>query len=317
MGHGAADREEDGMTAVLNDLLEEAARRTGELAARAEAGAAGASDLAEQARALGLRSVDEAKDARAGYAEAVAAVQHAANEAREAVDAAGTALLAVPKQAQTAGAAVAELLTGLHDELVQLGALRARLLEGVATSAQQAEVEFHDLARQVSDFTHRLDTRLMETAGHVEYLQGAVDAAGRKLEEARERSTGALAALVKEAAATTSDVGHVIEQVTAVVSTKMVMLANTAVARNNELTARVREAWTDETKDHPDPAETWMETALQPLREAVVGLAGFGPAAEPVLVDALASMLDEGSKAVDSLGAAARSLQDALPGGTA
>jgi hypothetical protein len=301
------------MAPQLNQLMEEAALRATDLASRAEAGATAAGEVSEHAEALGTQAIDEAKSVHAEYQEAIAAVRKAAGRARAASDEAGLAVLAVPEATQKAGAAVEHLLTALHTEISELGELRVRSVQALADSAKQAEAEFHDLSLQVQELATQLESGLKEAVTHAERLEQVLENTGNQVEKARLSIKDALLDLGKVAGGTTGDVGHVLEQFTAVASHGLVDFCNNAIRLNNELTAAVRTGYLDETKTSQDPDQTWVEPAFQSLHSALAGFAQLLSPAETVLMETVSTILTEGEKAVTSLDAVAQSLRQAVP----
>jgi hypothetical protein len=301
------------MTPPLNQLLEEAAVRASALAGRAEAGAAAAGEVSERAQDLGTQAIDEAKDLHGAYLEAIAAVRQAGTRAREASDEAGRAVLSVPAATQKAGDAVEALIQNLHAEIGEMGALRVRSVQALADSAKQAEIEFHDLAQQVEQLTTRLEAGLKEASSRVERLEQVLQNAGTQLEKSRHSIAEALLDLGKVAGGTTGDVGHVLEQFTAVASHGLVDFCNNAVRLHNTLTAAVRSNYLDETQAAPDPDATWVDHAFLPLHGAVARFGRLVPPTEAALLQAVSGILEEGEKAVSSLDAVAQSLRQAVP----
>jgi hypothetical protein len=295
------------------DLAEDAALKTTEMAARADAGATAAGEVVQQAETLGTLAVDEARSIHAEYQEAIAAIHQAAGRAREAAGEVGRAVLSVPEATQKAGTAVEGLLTALHQETSEMGELRVRSMQALADSAKQAEAEFHDLSLQVQELATQLETGLNEAAAHVHRLELVLENAGTQVDKARQSIREALLDLGKVAGGTTGDVGHVLEQVTAVASHGIVDFCNNAIRLHNELTAGVRTGHLDETESAPDPDKTWVDPAFEPLHEAVAGVAQLLSPAEAVLVETVSTILAEGEKAVSSLDAVALSLRQAVP----
>jgi hypothetical protein len=296
-------------TPVFVDLAEEAAHRTGELASHAEAGATAAGEVVQQAETLGTLAVDEAKSLHQEYQEAIAALHLAAERAHEASNEAGRAVLSIPEATQKAGIAVEGLMTALHKELTEMGELRSRSVQAVSDSAKQAEAEFRDLSLQIQELATQLDTGLKEAVAHVQRLELVLENAGTQVDKARQSIRDSLLDLGKVGGGTTGDVGHALEQVTAVASHGIVDFCNNA----NELMASVRTGFLDETESAPDPDKTWVEPAFQSLHDAVAGFAQLLSPAETVLMETVSTILAEGEKAVTSLDTVAQSLRQAVP----
>lgn len=301
------------MAPTFVEISEQAALRTTDFAARAEAGATHAGEVVEQAEALGTHAINEAKSLHAEYQEAIAAIRQATGHAHEASDEAGLEVLKVPEATQKAGAAVEGLATALHTEITEMGELRARSVQAVSDSAKQAEAEFHDLSLQFQELATQLETNLNETVSHVQRLENVLEEAGTKIEKARVSIKEALLDLGKVGGGTTGDVGHVMEQITAVASTGIVDFCNNAIRLHNDLMATARTGYLDETKSTPDPAKTWVDPAFEPLHEAVAGFAMLLSPTETVLMDVVSAILSEAEKAVTSLDTVVLALQQAVP----
>jgi ABC-type transporter Mla subunit MlaD len=301
------------MTSQLEQLWEEAGRRLVELSGRADAGATAAGHMIERAQTIGIQAIDEAKNLHAEYEEAIAAVKHAAEEAEKAADEAGRVVLAVPGEVHKAATAVSELLSAVHQEIHELGELRVKLVNGLSESAKQADTEFNDLALQVQEFAAHLDARLKEASDHVERLEQILENAQTEVHKTRDRFKDAVLHLGKAAGETTGDTTHALEQILAAVSYDIVSFCSNTVRLHNDLTAAVRTDFLNETKDQPDPTETWVEPALKTLREAIAGFALLPIPAETMLVDTVATILGEGEKAVASLDTVAGALRQAVP----
>lgn len=295
------------------DLAEEAAHRTGELASHAEAGATAAGEVVQQAETLGTLAVDEARSLHQEYQEAIAAIGQAGAHAHEASDEAGRAVLSMPEATQKAGTAVEGLMTALHKEITEMGELRSRSVQAVSDSAKQAEAEFRDLSLQIQELATQLDSGLKEAVAHVERLQQVLENAGTQVDKARQSIRDSLLDLGKVGGGTTGDVGHALEQVTAVASHGIVDFCNNAIRLHNELTASVRTGFLDETESAPDPDKTWVEPAFQSLHDAVAGFAQLLSPAESVLMETVSTILAEGEKTVTSLDTVAQSLRQAVP----
>jgi methyl-accepting chemotaxis protein len=301
------------MTALLNQLLEEATLRTTELAAHSEGCATAAAEVIEHAQAMGNRAADEAKSLHAEYQEAIAAIKHAMEQARQAADETSKAVAEVPQEAAKAGHGLGELISGLHEEITQMGELRARLMNGLADSTKQADAEFRELAQQVQEFSTHLQARVEEARVQADRIYRALEAAGTAIEKVRTSSKEIIVDLGKQATESAGEMAHGLDQLLAAVSHGIVMFCNNTITNHNELTAAMREGYLDETKNAPCPAERWTKPALQPIRDAIAEFAQLAPTAQSVLTEAVANILDEGEKAITSLVTVAQSLQQALP----
>jgi len=298
---------------LFSDLVEQATQRSNELAAHAEAVASEAAAVLDGATQIELLARQEAEAVHKDMAEALAAITHAQEQVHEAAGQAGGVIDDIPARADTAEAAVKELLAAVREDVTHLSELRARLLSTVDASEQQVNAEFHDLDLRVQELQTRLEARLDEAEAEVKELRQAVETAHTDLEERHRSVIEGLHTLSTRATALAHAFGDSLEAVTVVVGRSVVAMLNAAVEAHNEAQQSLRTSLTNETPSAPDPDQTWVTQAVQPLSDAVSTLELVPPAAVDALKAAAESIVHEAGEALESLSAIAHSLEQAVP----
>src|SRR5437868_12568844 len=107
--------------AEMNDLLNEAAASSTELAARALGAATAAQDVMDQAQALSATAAREAQRLHEHYAQAIAAIEHAAEHTGQAAAAAVQSMVDMGPDAVHATAAVKDMLEAAEAGIIHLG----------------------------------------------------------------------------------------------------------------------------------------------------------------------------------------------------
>jgi hypothetical protein len=302
-----------GNDALLNQLWEDAAHRTNELATHAEAGLTAATEVAAHAQSLGQQAVEAAKALHDEYQQAIAVVTHAAQQARHASDEARRAVADVPEEARGTGQSLVDLLKAVHDELQELGALRVKVVGEVATAAQQADHQFSHLAQQVLALSNGLDHGVRQAGADAEALREILEKGGTEIETARGTIHETLRQLGQNASTFTTAVGEQIVAVLRTMADSTTKFCNAAVQGVNSLAATTRGSLLDETEQDTDPTATWVDWALVPVHTSASEFVAFVPTASAALTAAVAVVLDGAEKAVTGLETVSRSLQAALP----
>jgi uncharacterized membrane-anchored protein YhcB (DUF1043 family) len=298
---------------LLTQLFEEAIQRSTELTTRAQAAATEAGEVLEGANAIGGLAVDEAEALHRAMAEALEAIGQAREEIDIEAGRTSAVLDGLPARADTTEAAVRALLAGVQADAAHLAELRARLLARVDESTQHAETELRDLERQVHDYQERLESRLAEAADHVTRLRQAVDEGRTHLGEEEHRLREAIQSLGVMATDQAHAFAASLHAVLLVLGRRIVEFCNHVVESHNGAVLAWRSRMTDETPAAPAPSETWVQQALQPIRDALAELALLPQPAAEALRDSAASIVQDADKALSALASITHSLEHALP----
>lgn len=298
---------------VLSQLLEEAVQHSTELTGRAEAATKEVAEVLEGATALTDFALAEADALHKDIADALEAIGHARGQVDTEAGRASTVLDDLPARADATESAVRELLAGVREDVTHLSELRARLLTRVDESNQQTDTEFQDLARRVQDLQERLEARLTAADDHVKQLRQAVDEARTHLGDDQHRLREAIQSL----GVLGTDKAHAfvgsMHAVMVIIGRNVVEFCNDVLKAHNDGLKALRAGFTDESPAAPDPSETWVHEALQPIRDAVAEFALLPPPAEESLGDSATSIVQKADKALTALDAIARSLEHAAP----
>lgn len=312
--------------AVLNQLLEEAIRRSTELTARAEAATVEATETLEGATALGSLAFEEAEALHDEMAEALEAIGHARAQVEFESDRASSALEELPARANTTQSAVLELLTGVREDVAALSDLRARLLSRVDQSTQEADLELRDLGNRVQELQGRLESRLTEAAAQVNRLRTVVDEGrthlgvdvfeGFRFAVGARHLRNAIQALGQLGIDIAREFDASLHAVALVLGRNVVECLNHALESHNDAFMALRTGLTSESPltSAPDFSETWVREALQPIPDAVAESTDLLQPAGELLEDSATSILQKAEKALTALEAIAGSLERAVPG---
>ncbi len=296
----------------LNQLLQEAVRLTEDLAQHAETAATAATATAERATALGALAAQEADSLHQEMAQAVDALAHAREQVDHAASAAVDVLHSLPARAEEAESQIKALLAAVRDEVEKVDAARQHLLQATDGSARQLDAAFQELQARIQSLEQRAQGSMQQAHQHLESLQSAVTAAqeqvnaeGRKLND----SFRGLAALAQQSVqAMDVALSHALGDV----ATHVVELCNDAIQGHNGLVFAIRHGFTGETPASAPP-DTWLATALDPLHNALTDLVQLPETVRDAVHGPIATLLDNGEKAISALGGIADSLQRAMP----
>jgi len=295
----------------LNDLLDAASGLSAELAARAEAGAAAAHEVVEQAHAIGLSAVDQIQQIHQGYAEVLAALEHAGAQSTQAAQAAAEKVHASASAAAEAGTAIKATLDGVEGEVVDLSSARAGAFHVFDASARQVDAAFNELSGKVETFEHNLNARAEEVKDSLQRLDNRLELTQKEVEAAQQHLQEEVTLLGAYAAKLADETAHDLEQILAVVSYGVVNFANNSITNHNQLTAAVREGYLQETKDAPDPESSYFDESLDLARSALGRYELVREPAEAALGSATTAFVDNVEKAVTAFGVVTPALQAA------
>lgn len=299
------------MAAEINALLEEAVRRSTELAERAKAAEVETGAVLQGATALQAFSTDEAEALHHAMTDALDAIHVARDRIGEEGRRIGAALDDVPARADTTESAVTRLLAGVREDAAHLLELRSRLLDRANESTRQADADLQELARSVSDLEVRLNSGLLEATGQVDRLREAVVNGRAALEEEHGRMTEEIQALAVLAMDQARAFTATLHAVMLTLGRRLVELCNVAVDGHNAAMIEVRGGLTD---DSPNgPMETWISGALEPVRAALQDLVDLQPPAEETLGGAVDSILQKADHSLATLQSIGDALEQAAP----
>jgi hypothetical protein len=301
------------MTAPLVELFTQACERSTELADHVVAAEGEVEQLLKVATLFSEEALQHAEALHKDVAEAVQAVESARTAVDAEVDKTDAVLDGLPGRSDASEAKVRSLLDGIRHDAAELQGLRSRLVTRADEGAQQVASELADLERRVAELRLKMEGRLAEADAQVLELMDAVEHGQTRLAEDERGLREALQSLGVLASDQAHAFGATLNAVVVLTGRGVVAASNHVVTAHNDAFKSLRTAFTGEQPGAAAPDETWVETALQPIRGAMDEFALVPAPARQLLETAVAVLVQKARQALGDLSEAARSLEQAVP----
>lgn len=296
----------------MNVLLEEAAPSCSALAGFAAAAAAAAGELVEHAQALGLKAAQEAQRLHREYSEAIDAIKYAAEEAGRAGEAAVNSVESVCVESAKAGSALKDMLVAVEGDAYHFGEERGRVFHDFDESAHEVDAGLQEIAARVEMFEEHITGHVKDAEEALKHVLEVIEQVGTRMVEARRHLQEKMEELGQEGMSRTKQVAEALDQSVSAIAQGFVKFANEGITGHNAVVEAVRQLYLDETKDDPEPEQTYVWAAFEVVRGALEAFQVLPDAALASLQAPIQVIVDEGEKAVTRLSDTDRNLKQSI-----
>jgi chromosome segregation ATPase len=246
------------MSALINELFQEAVQRSHEFAQQAQEAEDGAGEISERAQALTAAVDEEAAEAHGLFQAATAQLQEAESELETAVQKAGSEMDGLRAQAAQVEALVAAVKAGADG----LEACKSQLSSDLGQRQETANGSFQDTSERAQELQAHLAERLQTTTQAVSELSEAVSQAQAGLEEGRTRFLEGLQELGERVQTEVQAYAAGVESSLESATQTLVDCGNQMVAAHNQAMDVLRVKFTEE-------AVSRARTVFDPVRAAI------------------------------------------------
>jgi ABC-type transporter Mla subunit MlaD len=279
---------------LLNDLLEEGATRTAELADNVNAASHAIDELVKRAQALAERVASEGDDAHQEFQAALTALEQAGQELGAAADGADGHLETLAGKAGEVRGRATELLAGVRKAVEELESHKEQLATTLQQRTQAAEQDFERLGEHLEALQTAAEEKLQAADTAVDAFKTALaealddveEAQGRVFDHIQELEDSVWEELKNYAEAIDTGLGGAVED--------LVEAANKMVAEHNEAAEAVARKFGEEAVER-------VTSSFEPLKAAADAVAQLCEDSEEGLASRSSEVLGKVEEALQIL----------------
>jgi len=264
--------------ALLNQLVEDAVSRCGEIADEAGEAASVVDQLGRHLEALKQRLTQEAAGTHRQFQELATRLEQLEGELESRREQAQAGLDALTESAEQARGAASEVLEKVRDGLDGLQSVREQLQATLDGRAQSTQEELNALGERIERTQSALQERLQAASAAIAGLREAVTGAGEELAGSKERMAAAMDSLQSDAKQEVEAYGAAVQEATSSMLQGLQDTANRMLRSHNQAVVALRKKFAEEAVER-------FEDAVEPLKATLVSLAELCAGEETALLD--------------------------------